>query len=297
MKKRSGNFRFLENFRFFVPGPGNILALLGLFIAGSLAGAGLVAAMGLVASPEFVITYGTVIAYPLYFIPPMLYSSYCSRRNELYGETGAPLDNANFGHAGWTGAAVLAVLATVAAGFMTDLVNSWMPEMPEWLAKAMDSLTGGNFWLNLLSVSIMAPLFEEWLCRGMLLRGMLCCDRGNGKKGFSPTVAILVSAAIFALIHGNPWQAIPAFVLGCLFGYVYYRTGSLKLTMLMHCVNNTIALVTGHMDCFKDADNWTDILGTQSYGILFVTFGLLLILIVRQFRRIHSPFDSDGQND
>ncbi len=51
----------------------------------------------------------------------------------------------------------------------------------------------------------------------------------------NPALAIAISAIFFATIHGNLWQGISAFILGSFFGYVYYKTGSLKLTMLMHC--------------------------------------------------------------
>ncbi len=77
----------------------------------------------------------------------------------------------------------------------------------------------------------------------------------------------MISAVFFAVIHLNPWQAIPAFLLGCLFGYVYYRTGSLKLTMLMHFANNTFALAVAHIDAFEEAESWLDVLPGARYWI------------------------------
>ena len=149
--------------------------------------------------------------------------------------------------------------------------------MPDWLKSLMESMTTGNLWVNFLLVSIMAPLFEEWLCRGMVLRGLL------NSGGMRPFWAIVISAAFFALIHMNPWQAIPAFLLGCLFGYVYYRTGSLKLTMLMHFTNNTIALVCANI--WPEAETWTDIIGSL-YWICFALALIVLALVVPAFRRI-----------
>ena len=98
----------------------------------------------------------------------------------------------------------------------------------------------------------------------MILRGLLY------ESKIKPFWAIVISSVFFAIIHMNPWQAIPAFILGCLFGYVYYKTGSLKLTMLMHFANNTMALVAARIPALEDADNWVSILGKGRYWAFFV---------------------------
>ena len=86
----------------------------------------------------------------------------------------------------------------------------------------------------------------------------------------SPMAAITVSALFFALIHGNLWQAIPAFTLGLLFGYVYYKTGSLKLTMLMHCVNNTFAALMTRIPSLAEAETFMDVMSPWAYACIFV---------------------------
>ena len=118
------------------------------------------------------------------------------------------------------------------------------------------------FWCTLLSVSVFAPLVEEWLCRGLVLRGLM-----NKMK---PAGAICISAAFFAILHMNPWQALPAFLLGVLFGYVYYKTGSLKLTMLMHCVNNTMAVVFSKIPSLEEAEGFMDVMSTWAYAGIFM---------------------------
>ena len=113
----------------------------------------------------------------------------------------------------------------------------------------------------------------------MVLRGLL----GNGVK---PVWAIVISALFFAFIHLNPWQAVPAFLLGCLFGYVYYKTGSLKLTMLMHFANNTFSLLLSNVDALEDADSFLDVFPGGRYWVIFFACLLLLVLIIRSFNRI-----------
>ncbi|WP_068598179.1 CPBP family intramembrane glutamic endopeptidase [Vaginella massiliensis] len=87
-----------------------------------------------------------------------------------------------------------------------------------------------------LTVCILAPIFEEIIFRGFILRGML-------KNGSNPWVAIVLSGLIFGAAHLNPWQFIGAGILGAVFGYVYYRTQSLLLCILLHAINNTISFV------------------------------------------------------
>lgn len=230
-----------------------------MFLIGSLLGSVLVGALTFI-SPEFAQMYGTVISYPLMFIPALLYASAQSRRNEFF-ETGYALDSSNFGQLGGFRMAVIVSIATIATAFMADSLNGIMPETPEWFEDAMAQIMDAPVWITLISVSVFAPLFEEWLCRGLVLRGLL--------QKTSPAVAIAVSAAFFAVLHMNPWQALPAFLLGVLFGYVYYKTGSLKLTMLMHCMNNTMAVVFSKIPSLEEMESFTEVLSPWAYAGIF----------------------------
>lgn len=253
-----------------------------MFLLGALLGNILVGALTFV-SAEFATIYGTVISYPVMFIPPWLYVSAKSRRNEFF-ETGYALDSSHFGSLGGFSMAVIVSIATMAMAFLADSLNILMPEAPEWFEKAMEQIMDAPVWITLISVSVFAPLFEEWLCRGMVLRGLL--------QKTHPASAILVSAAFFAVLHMNPWQALPAFLLGILFGYVYYKTGSLKLTMLMHCVNNTMAVVFSKTPSLEEAEGFADVLSTWAYAGVFIaciTFVAAACIVLRNI-----PFDKDG---
>ena len=274
-----GSYDLFSNYSHYLPGIGGMLMLLAMFIAGALLGNVLVLLLQAGFSAEFAQKYGTVISYPVMFIPPMLYASYQSRKNEFlpWGEdgnppAGIPLDTNNFGRLGGCWLALVVSIATIAASFVAEPVNTLLPEMPAILKQALEQLTEGPVWISLLSVSIFAPLFEEWLCRGLVLRGLL--------QKMKPGWAIAVSALFFAVLHMNPWQAIPAFLLGLLFGYVYYRTGSLKLTMLMHCVNNTLAVVCSHIPSLAEAETFMDVMSPWAYACIYAACILFLIAAV-----------------
>ena len=61
-------------------------------------------------------------------------------------------------------------------------------------------------------------------------------------------------------------------------GYVYYRTGSLKLTMLMHCANNTLSVLLAKLggEAARDAASLLDLMPAWKYAILFVVGAALV---------------------
>ena len=262
------SYALFTNYSHYLPGFGGMTGLFLLFLLGSLLGSLISGVFVLMmGSSESVMQYSMLIAYPVSFIPPLLYASAKSRRNEFF-DKGYALDSNNFGARGGFAMAVIVSIATLAAAFVCEPVSVMLPDMPENLKKSLELLMDGPLWAALLSVSVFAPLFEEWLCRGLVLRGLM--------KHMNPTGAILVSAAFFAILHMNPWQAIPAFLLGILFGYVYYRTGSLKLTMLMHCVNNTFSLLLSKIPGLEDIESFMDILSPWAYAGIYVACILML---------------------
>lgn len=89
-----------------------------------------------------------------------------------------------------------------------------------------------------VAVGILAPLAEEVVFRGAILRTLLGI---MSKKNH--WVAIIISAAIFGVVHANLAQFINALLMGLLLGWMYYRTGSLVPGILLHWVNNTMAYV------------------------------------------------------
>ena len=276
--RHRGNYKFLGKFSWYVPGVGGMFVLLAWLLVGALIGSVLTVILGAVAGHDAMLEYGNLLSYPTMFVPPMLYAAVKSN-NASMSQAGVKLDSNNYKPLGGLLCAILAAAGTFAVGFWADAISSFLPPMPDFLKEAMATLTNGNLFVNILCVSILAPLCEEWLCRGMILRGLLA-------RRMKPALAIIVSALFFAFIHLNPWQAIPAFIIGCLMGYVYFKTGSLKLTMLMHCVNNTFALICSRIPGWEEMESWRDVVPAQEYWILVAACVILTALVALAFRRV-----------
>lgn len=92
-----------------------------------------------------------------------------------------------------------------------------------------------NITALFVTVAILAPLTEELLFRGLLQKSL--------SHRLPQYGAIILSALIFAAIHFDLYAFPVLFVMGAVFGYIYYRTGSLRVTILLHMINNAAALL------------------------------------------------------
>ena len=91
--------------------------------------------------------------------------------------------------------------------------------------------------LGVVGLAFLAPLLEEVLFRGAIQGALM---RLFGR----PWPAIIVAALVFGVFHLNPVQIVYATLLGIVFGWIYYRTGSLLSVIVGHVLNNSLAVVT-----------------------------------------------------
>ena len=273
------NYDLFSSHAWYVPGVKGMFGLFGFFLLGALLSGIVMGILMLFMTEQEIADYGMIVIYPVQFLPAMMYAAAKSRKNALF-DPGYSLVSNHFGKLGVAGAVILTVLFTYATMVAADLPNywnakftesiPWLKQMYDMVMKTMQQMTGGPFWSSFLVTALMAPFFEEWLCRGMVLRGLLA-----GQK-IKPVWAIVISALFFAVIHMNPWQALNAFILGLLMGWIYYKTGNLWLTMLIHFVNNGTAVVMSQIDSLKDYEYWIDMLGHTWYYVAFA--GALAII-------------------
>lgn len=155
------------------------------------------------------------------------------------GDRAAQLGLTHFGRLSFARTVLLAVGAIILATVFNHLYATYIiPGTPMQgdMAKMLASIprTPINIALGLFAIAIAAPVIEELLFRGLLQTSLM--------RKMPPWAAIAASAFLFSLVHGQLY-AIPALMsLGAAFGYIYYKTGSLRMTMLLHMLNNILAL-------------------------------------------------------
>lgn len=89
-------------------------------------------------------------------------------------------------------------------------------------------------WLRILIMVILAPIIEEYIFRKQLI------DRMNV---YGEGLAVVTSALMFGLFHGNLSQLFYASALGLVFGYVYLKTGRLRYSVGLHMLINFLGSV------------------------------------------------------
>jgi membrane protease YdiL (CAAX protease family) len=104
------------------------------------------------------------------------------------------------------------------------------------LASVMSEHTIPHLLLYLFAFAFVPAMGEELLFRGVIMR----YSYQNAKNIH---LAVLFSAAVFAMAHQSPFNFIPIMLAGILLGYIYYYTGSIWLSILAHFINNAFAVV------------------------------------------------------
>lgn len=136
----------------------------------------------------------------------------------------------------------------------------------------------GLFALAFLALTLLPLLGEETMVRGVVL---------SGGRARSPMFAILFSALIFALMHGNLRQIVHQFLLGAVMGYLAYLTGGIYASAVLHFVNNGVALLFeyGFKNGMIDPRAYWYLageLGAKStlIGVVVGFFGLTMLLVM-----------------
>ena len=151
---------------------------------------------------------------------------------------------------GWGALAGRGLLAAVLIGVtgwaaVGGLVIRLLPP-PDSLVKALEKIVllegaSAPLWKLWLVMAITPAICEELLFRGLILSGLRRC-------GSWP--AIVISSLLFALAHASIYRLLPTFCLGLLLGYVVLRTGSIACSMLVHALNNGVAVTLARSKSF-----------------------------------------------
>ena len=202
------------------------------------------------AMPYVIFAFGVAVKY--YIIIILLKW----RSSKSYGQNNkSPLNLRNYGYA----ALMIIAFRLIFDNSLTLWVSTI--SMPNFINEAFQELSVSPIIL-LLSVIVVAPIYEEIIFRGILLRGMA--------NKFNPTVALVISALFFALVHMNIPQGINAFLLGLAVGFIYLKTESIYLSIFAHFMNNILALSVSNL--------FSKIYAIQIRGI-FLIIGVILLII------------------
>jgi membrane protease YdiL (CAAX protease family) len=152
-----------------------------------------------------------------------------------------------------------------------NVMQRFLPT-PDWLSEIFERMISGagSRWGAVFALVVAAPLAEEPIFRGLMLRGFL--------SRYSPRTAIVTSALLFGAAHLNPWQFVGASVFGVVAGWWVLRSGSLVPALWGHAVENGLPSLTqalgfvipgysGRSDVVLFQPLWFDAAGVWLLGI------------------------------
>lgn len=169
------------------------------------------------------------------------------------------------------------VIAAMGALIPSIWLQEQMPELPNWLDNEFDMILS-NRW-GYLAIGLLAPLSEEIVLRGAVLRSLLSKPLLAGRsERVNAWTAIAISAVFFALIHFNPAQMPHAFMIGLLLGWMYWRTGSILPGVAYHWANNSIAYILYNIYPNPDIKLIDIFKGSEQHVLMAVGFSLLILI-------------------
>lgn len=169
----------------------------------------------------------------------------------------------------------IGVFGGMAIAIFANVVSTWImnwltvlgvpePEMPDLLEPTLVSLL-----LNVVSTAVLPALIEEMIFRGYILGSFR--PHGDG-------LAVVLSAALFAVFHGNVLQIPFAFILGLVMGYLTVQTDSIWPAVVLHFTNNLMSVLLNFFGkCFPEQ-------GTVITTVVFaavVAVGAVVLTAVR----------------
>jgi membrane protease YdiL (CAAX protease family) len=164
-------------------------------------------------------------------------------------------------------------------------LEEWMKNKEaeaEWLTKQFMSVTTlSGLLVNLFLMAVLPAVSEEVTFRGVLQR--LLAFR---LSPFTSHLSIWLTAIIFSAIHMQFYGFVPRMLMGALFGYMMVWTGSLWVPMLMHFVNNGMAVLLYFMASRAGWDmDRVDAIGTDNTLWLGIVSIVLTAVGIYMFRR------------
>ncbi len=110
-------------------------------------------------------------------------------------------------------------------------------------------ISQGSLFSSMLIIAALAAVSEELLFRSVLQKGLMRLFK-------NVHVAIIVTAFVFSAFHMDFFGFFPRFILGLMLGYIFWMSGSIFPSMLMHFVNNATIVMLYYLNTrgFTDID-------------------------------------------
>lgn len=148
----------------------------------------------------------------------------------------------------------------------------------------------GGLLINIGLMALLPALAEEFSFRGTLQQVLA----NSQKPTANSHIAIWLTAIVFSSVHMQFYGFVPRMLMGAMFGYLFVWTGSLWVPVIMHFVNNGMAVIAYYIEQSVVSDQYSDKNIADTFGagdtwwlgvlsLLITSLGLLIF-----YRRTHT---------
>ncbi len=161
---------------------------------------------------------------------------------------------------------------TIVLSEFNNIFRYFFPMPEEKLNSFIGFLTSGNIFSVILSVGIVIPVMEEFLFRGLFLKGLM--------KNYSAPFSIITTSVLFAVFHVNPWGLLSYFCIGIFLSWIFIKTDNLIYSIAAHSAYNlwVVIFINAKITVpgFSDLEKldqfqpfWFDLLGMMIFCLCF----------------------------
>jgi membrane protease YdiL (CAAX protease family) len=167
-------------------------------------------------------------------------------------------------------------------GYLKGL-EDWMKNAEDQAGKLTDTfLRGksfGNFLFNIFMIGILPAIGEEFMFRGILQRLLK-----EWLKNIH--VAIFITGFLFGAMHMQFYGLLPRMILGVIFGYLFYWSGSIWVPVFAHFINNSGAIVVSWLSNIGlISQKYQDFGSTGNMVFIILSFLMTVSCLFMVYRR------------
>ncbi len=119
-------------------------------------------------------------------------------------------------------------------------------ERVESFREANEMIFSGTLAVQIAHIVFIAPMAEEMIFRG-LIQNIIICILPRHRA-----IAVVITAALFGLYHGNIVQGLAGFVTGLLIGWLYEYFGTIKAPIFFHMCFNLPGVILSAVSNFVE---------------------------------------------
>ncbi len=237
-----------------------------VFVTSGFAVIGALFGVSLLSDSWLLLLVNSLVTFLSYFVCFLILKAIDKRKIYEIASLNSSTDSSLQGVLFILGCAMVGNFLTLVLNEILTRLTGFQAVQPEVLEEAVT--TPSELIFRLLTIALVPALLEEFAFRGMLL-GVL------RKYGNWP--AIIISACLFALGHGNFVQIPFALVFGIAAGMVVIITDSIWPAIIAHFINNAVSVISSY--------NTSEQMITYfSYLIVFFVFAAIISAIYFAFK-------------